>query len=134
MYMCFLQADCPSLESTTTMTNNDIVINKLTSILSYLRQGGKRDRKRKRDKGKGGAQLGDGGKEDERYKAIDIYGGAVQDYATRPKVNERGGDRDQGRGGERERGTERFSKETSGMYLDLSWCSETSFWYDLNGR
>lgn len=33
------KADCPSLESTTTLTTNDIVINKLTQILSYLRQG-----------------------------------------------------------------------------------------------
>lgn len=33
------KADTPSLESTTTLTTNDIVINKLTQILSYLRQG-----------------------------------------------------------------------------------------------
>lgn len=45
------KADCPSLESTTTMTNNDIVINKLTQILSYLRQG-RRDRKKRKDRGK----------------------------------------------------------------------------------
>ncbi|XP_050038781.1 protein Red [Dermacentor andersoni] len=31
--------DCPNLESHTTLTTNDIVINKLTQILSYLRQG-----------------------------------------------------------------------------------------------
>lgn len=33
------KADIPSIESTTTLTTNDIVINKLTQILSYLRQG-----------------------------------------------------------------------------------------------
>lgn len=32
-------ADVPSFELTTTLTTNDIVINKLTQILSYLRQG-----------------------------------------------------------------------------------------------
>lgn len=32
-------ADVPSFELTTTVTTNDIVINKLTQILSYLRQG-----------------------------------------------------------------------------------------------
>lgn len=33
------RADVPALESTTTLSTNDIVINKLTQILSYLRQG-----------------------------------------------------------------------------------------------
>ncbi|CAE1318063.1 IK [Acanthosepion pharaonis] len=33
------KADCPAPESDTTLTTNDIVINKLTQILSYLRQG-----------------------------------------------------------------------------------------------
>jgi len=45
------KADCPSLEATTTLTNNDIVINKLTQILSYLRQG-RLDRRKRKDKGK----------------------------------------------------------------------------------
>lgn len=36
----------------TTLTTNDIVINKLTQILSYLRQGARTGKKgRKRDKG-----------------------------------------------------------------------------------
>jgi len=38
------------VQSTTTLTNNDIVINKLTQILSYLRQG-RRDRKKRKDRG-----------------------------------------------------------------------------------
>ncbi|XP_050409914.1 protein Red [Patella vulgata] len=47
------KADCPTLEASTTLTTNDIVINKLTQILSYLRQG-RRDNKKlkKKDKGK----------------------------------------------------------------------------------
>ncbi len=31
------KADCPSNENNATLTTNDIVINKLTQILSYLR-------------------------------------------------------------------------------------------------
>lgn len=42
-------ADVPSLESTTTLTTNDIVINKLTQILSYLRQGNRKGKKTKRN-------------------------------------------------------------------------------------
>ncbi|XP_052691146.1 protein Red-like, partial [Crassostrea angulata] len=47
------KADCPSLEATTTLTTNDIVINKLTQILSYLRQGRRESKKlKKKEKGK----------------------------------------------------------------------------------
>lgn len=46
------KADCPSFESQTTLTTNDIVIKKLTQILSYLRQGLHNKRGKKRDKGK----------------------------------------------------------------------------------
>ncbi|CAF3402198.1 unnamed protein product [Rotaria socialis] len=46
------KADCPNAETTTTMSNNDIVINKLTQILSYLRHS-KRDLKRQKKKGTG---------------------------------------------------------------------------------
>ncbi|CAH1268272.1 IK [Branchiostoma lanceolatum] len=47
------KADCPSLESQTTLTTNDIVINKLTQILSYLRQGVRGKKLKKKDKGRG---------------------------------------------------------------------------------
>ena len=40
------KADIQNKEASTTLTTNDIVINKLTQILSYLRQG-KRDKKKK---------------------------------------------------------------------------------------
>lgn len=46
------KADCPGLESLATLSTNDIVINKLTQILSYLRQGkaGKKIKKAKETK------------------------------------------------------------------------------------
>ncbi|XP_042910919.1 protein Red [Parasteatoda tepidariorum] len=46
------KADCPSFESQTTLTTNDIVIKKLTQILSYLRQGIHNKRGKRKDKGK----------------------------------------------------------------------------------
>ncbi|KAG1651186.1 Protein Red [Nymphon striatum] len=47
------KTDCPHMESQTTLTTNDIVINKLTQILSYLRSGIRNNKKlKKKDKGK----------------------------------------------------------------------------------
>ncbi|XP_063240527.1 protein Red [Bacillus rossius redtenbacheri] len=47
------RADVPSLEATATLTTNDIVINKLAQILSYLRQGGRHGKRgRRKEKGK----------------------------------------------------------------------------------
>lgn len=47
------KADCATLEATTTLTTNDIVINKLTEILSFLRQGRRESKKvKKKEKGK----------------------------------------------------------------------------------
>lgn len=40
------KADCPGQDSQATLSTNDIVINKLTQILSYLRQVGGRRRHR----------------------------------------------------------------------------------------
>ncbi|ESN93661.1 hypothetical protein HELRODRAFT_88417 [Helobdella robusta] len=45
------KADCANMETMTTLSNNDIVINKLTQILTYLRQGRARDKKKKKEKG-----------------------------------------------------------------------------------
>lgn len=42
-------ADVPSFELTSSLTTNDIVINKLTQILSYLRQGNRKKNKNKRN-------------------------------------------------------------------------------------
>uniref|UniRef100_H2Z4P8 RED-like N-terminal domain-containing protein n=1 Tax=Ciona savignyi TaxID=51511 RepID=H2Z4P8_CIOSA len=44
------KADCPNLEVHTTLSTNDIVINKLTQILAYLRQGVKEKHKKKKEK------------------------------------------------------------------------------------
>ena len=52
--MCFLW-----FQTTTTLTTNDIVINKLTQILSYLRQG-KREQKKLKKKEKGESFLLEG--------------------------------------------------------------------------
>ncbi|XP_078509565.1 protein Red [Lissotriton helveticus] len=46
------KADCPTMEAQTTLTTNDIVISKLTQILSYLRQGTRNKKMKKKDKGK----------------------------------------------------------------------------------
>ena len=40
------------LQAQTTLTTNDIVISKLTQILSYLRQGTRHKKIKKKDKGK----------------------------------------------------------------------------------
>ncbi|MXQ90989.1 hypothetical protein E5288_WYG005544 [Bos mutus] len=45
------KADCPTMEAQTTLTTNDIVISKLTQILSYLRQGTRNKKLKKKDKG-----------------------------------------------------------------------------------
>lgn len=42
------KTDVPSLETTPTLTTNDIVINKLAQILSYLRQGPRQSKKSKK--------------------------------------------------------------------------------------
>nr|CAB3255726.1 protein Red-like [Phallusia mammillata] len=44
------KSDCPNLETHTTLSTNDIVINKLTQILAYLRQGTKDKHRRKKEK------------------------------------------------------------------------------------
>lgn len=44
------KADVPTIDSTPTLTTNDIVINKLAQILSYLRQGNRHGKKGKKNK------------------------------------------------------------------------------------
>ncbi|XP_065884938.1 protein Red-like [Dysidea avara] len=46
------KTDCPNLESHTTLSTNDIVINKLTQIISYLRQGARHPGKKGKKRGK----------------------------------------------------------------------------------
>jgi IK cytokine len=44
------KADVPTIDNTPTLTTNDIVINKLAQILSYLRQGNRHGKKGKKNK------------------------------------------------------------------------------------
>uniref|UniRef100_A0AAQ5ZJV7 IK cytokine n=1 Tax=Amphiprion ocellaris TaxID=80972 RepID=A0AAQ5ZJV7_AMPOC len=86
------KADCPSMEAQTTLTTNDIVISKLTQILSYLRQGTRHKKIKKKDKGVF------------HLAAVTIFddiGDYIPSNASRPardKHRDRGGDR----GGDRE--------------------------------
>ncbi|XP_005097333.1 protein Red isoform X2 [Aplysia californica] len=125
------KADCPSLQATTTLTTNDIVINKLTQILSYLRQG-KREAKKLKKKEKGKLKE----EEKARITALDdsIYG-EIGDYEpsfAKPKdkrekdrkdkdrdsKSDRDRDRDRGRDRERDRERERDRDRDRRDYRD----------------
>lgn len=76
------KSDVPSYESTTTLTTNDIVINKLTQILSYLRQGnrkGKKTKKGQTDKERDYEGGEEQRKENRSHKDDSIYGD-IGDY------------------------------------------------------
>ncbi|XP_025087492.1 protein Red-like isoform X1 [Pomacea canaliculata] len=92
------KVDCPSFEATTTLTTNDIVINKLTQILSYLRQG-KRELKKLKKKEKG--KLKDDEKPKEKTLGADdsIYGeiGEYMPSFAKPKDKKERGDKDRPR-------------------------------------
>lgn len=47
-----VSCDAVVFQAQTTLTTNDIVISKLTQILSYLRQGTRHKKMKKKDKGK----------------------------------------------------------------------------------
>ncbi|XP_041358287.1 protein Red-like [Gigantopelta aegis] len=104
------KADCPSLEATTTLTTNDIVINKLTQILSYLRQGKREVKKmKKKDKGK----IKDDDKAKEKLAGADdnIYGG-IGEYIpsfSKQKDKKEKKDREKERDGYRDRDRDRDS-------------------------
>lgn len=83
------KADCPTQTETTTLTTNDIVINKLTQILSYLRQG-RRDKKKRKEKEKAEA----GTKELMKPKDdVDIFG---EKYSSTEDKSRDRSDRDRG--------------------------------------
>lgn len=75
------KADCPVLENQSTVTTNDIVINKLTQILSYLRQGVRANRKSKKK---------DGSKGRKTFQEESIYG-EIGDYQPVLKSNSKKG-------------------------------------------
>ncbi|KAI1280566.1 Protein Red [Halotydeus destructor] len=73
------KADCPNWDSISTLSTNDIVINKLTQILSYLRTGGKKKNKKDKDR-----QQSNDTVTVKLEKAVDldggIYGEDIGDY------------------------------------------------------
>ncbi|TRZ00713.1 hypothetical protein DNTS_005596 [Danionella cerebrum] len=105
------KADCPTMEAQTTLTTNDIVISKLTQILSYLRQGTRNKKLKKKDKGMAlcsffeNIQMG-------IFKKMDIFDD-IGDYipstskSFREKEKEREKDRYREREKERDRERER---------------------------
>jgi len=120
------KADCPSLQATTTLTTNDIVINKLTQILSYLRQG-KREAKKLKKKEKGKLKE----EEKARTMALDdsIYGeiGDYEPQFARPKDKKDkdrkdrdrdGGKSDRDRGREKDRERDRRDNRDRDDYRD----------------
>ncbi|XP_077983588.1 protein Red-like [Glandiceps talaboti] len=91
------KADLPNLETHTTLTTNDIVINKLTQILSYLRQGARTSKKlKKRDKGKEKDDKKEkhAGADDSIYGELGDYVPTVKPSSTREKERERDRDGD----------------------------------------
>uniref|UniRef100_A0A670IM15 IK cytokine n=1 Tax=Podarcis muralis TaxID=64176 RepID=A0A670IM15_PODMU len=94
------KADCPTMEAQTTLTTNDIVISKLTQILSYLRQGTRNKKLKKKDKG-GPCILGS-----DRIIFEDI-GDYVPSAAKVPREKERERYRERDRERERERERDR---------------------------
>lgn len=70
------KADVPTVDATPTLTTNDIVINKLAQILSYLRQGNRHGKKAKKNKdGRGrGEETALEGEGPARVQEDSIYG------------------------------------------------------------
>eukprot|EP00057_Strongylocentrotus_purpuratus_P029213 XP_011683687.1 PREDICTED: protein Red isoform X4 [Strongylocentrotus purpuratus] len=99
------KADCPTVESQATLTTNDIVINKLTQILSYLRQGQRGKKLKKKEKGK----LKDD-KMDKSHAGDDnIFGDLVNYHPSynKPKEQPKPRDKDRERERDRDRGRDR---------------------------
>ena len=92
------KADCPGLESLATLSTNDIVINKLTQILSYLRQGkaGKKVKKTKESKDMPPPQIIPGLKVNKSAVEDSIYGN-IGTYVAPMKEKASGSSRDRDR-------------------------------------
>lgn len=110
------KADCPSLEATTTLTTNDIVINKLTQILSYLRQGRRESKKLKKLKEKG--KLKDDDKPREKLPGADdnIFADAGEYLPSMQKSKDKKKDRDdeRDRGRDKDRGRDQYRDKDRG--------------------
>ncbi|KAK2882344.1 protein Red [Channa argus] len=93
------KADCPSMEAQTTLTTNDIVISKLTQILSYLRQGTRHKKIKKKDKGK----LDDKRAPEADLSIFDDIGDYIPSSTSKPpREKDRHRDRDRDRDRDRE--------------------------------
>lgn len=105
------KADCPTMEAQTTLTTNDIVISKLTQILSYLRQG-TRNKKMKR-KEKGGIKLDEKKAPEADISIFEDVGDYIPttSKANREKEKERHRERERDRERERERERDRDREE-----------------------
>lgn len=79
------------METTTTLTTNDIVINKLTQILSYLRQGNRRGKKTKRGQPERASEQTEEQPAPKRRNAEDSIYGEIGDYV--PSSRRERGDR-----------------------------------------
>ncbi|XP_060746995.1 protein Red [Tachysurus vachellii] len=108
------KADCPTMEAQTTLTTNDIVISKLTQILSYLRQGTRNKKLKKRDKGK----LDERKAPEADMNIFDDIGDYVPttSKSTRDKEKERHRERERDR--EREREREREEEKRRHNYFE----------------
>ncbi|XP_013856005.1 protein Red [Austrofundulus limnaeus] len=100
------KADCPSMEAQTTLTTNDIVISKLTQILSYLRQGTRHKKIKKKDKGK----LDDKRAPEADLSIFDDIGDYVPSNTSSSKPSR---DKERHRDRERERDRDRDREEDS---------------------
>lgn len=111
------KADCPSMEAQTTLTTNDIVISKLTQILSYLRQGTRHKKMKKKEKGK---------LDDKRAPEADLsIFEDIGDYipsnpasSKPPKDKDRHRDRERDRERDRDREREEDSKSRRHSYFE----------------
>ncbi|XP_023281353.1 protein Red [Seriola lalandi dorsalis] len=109
------KADCPSMEAQTTLTTNDIVISKLTQILSYLRQGTRHKKIKKKDKGK----LDDKRAPEADLSIFDDIGDYIPSTTSSskpPKDKDRHRDRERER--ERDRDKEDDSKSRRHAYFE----------------
>ncbi|KAM3925826.1 protein Red [Leptodactylus fuscus] len=97
------KADCPTMEAQTTLTTNDIVISKLTQILSYLRQGTRNKKLKKKDKGK----LDEKKPPEADMNIFDDIGDYVPTTTKPPREKEREKHREKERDRERDRPRER---------------------------
>ncbi|KAM8974498.1 protein Red isoform 2-T2 [Pelodytes ibericus] len=97
------KADCPTMEAQTTLTTNDIVISKLTQILSYLRQGTRNKKLKKKDKGK----LDEKKPPEADLNIFEDIGDYIPSTTKAPREREREKHREKDRDRDRERPRER---------------------------